>query len=189
MILRRYIVRHEHNTARLRFGLTLLEMLMVMAIIVMVAALVVPSVRPDERLHQSAAASILVSDIELAIVMSIADPKNTVVVRFDPAANAYWLAHEDSPDDPILRAGTNQPYYVQFGQDRARGANDVTLRLEGIPDNTLYFSAHGGLADLQAAPKITLQWDEDAGKYETQITIAATTGSLKVAQVKRQSGR
>ena len=154
---------------------------MAVAIVAMLAALVVPSMGSDERLRLNAATAIIVSDIELAQVMTISVPKQPVVVVFNPDANAYWLAYADDPDEPIIRAGTNEPYYVVLGEGRALAATGVTLHLVDDDDDTLVFTAHGGLASLDDAPKVRVRWG-DAPKYETQLSIAPTTGTINATQ-------
>jgi prepilin-type N-terminal cleavage/methylation domain-containing protein len=164
-----------------RLAFTLIEMLMVVAIISMLAILLVPSGRKDERLPLRAAAAVMVSDIELAQVLNVSNPKHPVVVRFDPARTRYWLARADSPNEPILRTGTDEPYLVVLGAGRAMAASGVRFAVDNAADNTLAFSPHGGLAEPGAQPRIRLRVAGDA-QYETRITIAPITGSITVTQ-------
>lgn len=164
-----------------RLGFTLVEMLMVVAIISMLAILLVPTGRNDERLPLRAAAAILVSDIELAQVMNVSNPKHPVIVRFDPSRSSYWLARADAPDDPILRAGTDEPYLVTMGEGRAMAASGVRFAVDNAAENTLEFAPHGGLAEPGAEPRIRLRVGGDA-QFETRITIAPITGSITVTQ-------
>ena len=74
-------------------GFTLIEVLVTLTIIAVVAAMVLPAFNNSERGRLIAATRILRADLELAAVMTITDPANPVVVRFDPIAGQYWLAY------------------------------------------------------------------------------------------------
>ena len=100
-----------------RCGFTLIEMLMTITIVAVLAAVVLPQLTDDGRLRLSAASSVLISDIELAQMMTITHPDRPVLVWFD-TQDTYWLAYADTPKEPILRPGTTAPYVVQLGKGR-----------------------------------------------------------------------
>ena len=163
-----------------RGGFTLIELLVIMTIIAVVAAVVLPKFSDGGRLRLVAASSVLTSDIQLAQVMTISDPADPVVIRFDAVQAKYWLARADTPDTPIPRANTVEPYVVVFGLGRAAAAVGVTLSLSGLDTNTLAFDAQGAVADLTTEPAITLSDDTRWIRLEiapTTGTITETTGS------------
>jgi len=160
------------NTARR--GFTLMELMMTITIIIVAGALVLPKLSDDTQLRLVAAASILTSDIELAQVMTISHPGDPVVVQFDPEQEHYWLAYADDIDTPIPRPDNGRPYLIVFGQDRARSAAGVSLRLTEVTDNTLAFDAQGGVADISARPVIRLR----LGTRFIDLQIAPTTGTI-----------
>ncbi len=160
------------NTARR--GFTLMELMMTITIIIVAGALVMPKLSDDTQLRLVAAASILTSDIELAQVMTISHPADPVVVHFDPDNDQYWLAYADVPGTPIPRSDNGRPYLIVFGQDRARSAVGVSLRLTEVSDNTLAFDAQGGVADISAQPVIRLS----LGTRFIDLRIASTTGTI-----------
>ena len=128
----------------------------------------------DSRLRLMAAARVVTSDIEMAQVMTISNPADPVVVRFEPVAAKYWLAYSTTPTDPIKRSGTNDDYEVILGQGRASSATGVSMFLTDMAFNTLSFDVHGGLMDITASPRIRLS----AGSRWIQLSIAPTTGSI-----------
>ena len=145
-----------------------------LTVIVVVAALVVPSLQDNSRLRLIGASRLLASDIELAQLMTIANPQDPTVVRFQTGTGEYWLASASAPDDPIDRAGDPGGYRVIFGQGDAAHVAGVTLAPADIENNTLTFNAQGGGADLTAEPAVTLTLDSRWIK----LYIAPTTGVI-----------
>lgn len=168
------MIRRRHSGPHRRLGFTLFELLVTLSIIAIVAAMVAPAFSDDDRLRLMAGASVMTSDLELAQVMTIADPSRPVVVRLDPDHDQYWLAHSDTPDTPIARADTGLPYLVVLGEDRAGGATGVTFTVTGLTQTTMTFNSQGGLKDFTSAPQIILSL---GGKTIT-VTVAATTGTI-----------
>ena len=121
-----------------------------------------------------AATSILVSDIELAQVMTISYPSEPVVVRFDPAQNRYWLAYADSPETPIARQDNGDPYLVTLGAGRAASAAGVIVMPIGMASNTLAFNEQGGLVDFTSNPMVIVM----LGAEVVQLFIAPATGTI-----------
>jgi len=161
-------------TSTSRRAFTLLEMLIVITIIATIAALVIPSFNDDSRLRLMAASSVITSDIELAQVMTISQPDQPMVVRFEPDHHRYHLARASDPATPINREDTGEPYRVTLGQGRASTAEGVTFTTAEIPDNTLAFNPQGGVDDFTTSPRITLSL---AGRTIT-LDISASTGSI-----------
>jgi prepilin-type N-terminal cleavage/methylation domain-containing protein len=159
---------------RSRRGFTLIDLMVTITVIVVVAALVVPRFQDDTRLRLIGASRMLASDIELAQLMTIANPEDPTVVRFQSGAGEYWLASAATPDVPIDRAGVPGGYRVVFGQGTAAQADGVTLAPAGIVDDTLVFNAQGGIADLTSEPTVTLQ----RGSRWIKLHVAPTTGVI-----------
>lgn len=168
------------NSPHTRTGFTLVEVLMAVAVLAMLALLVVPMSSDDHRARLNAAVSVLVSDIELAQVMNVAAPNDPVVIRFDPENQSYWLARLSSPNDPISRAGTTDPYVVIMGHGRGASATGVTMSVSDMPANTLRFNPHGGLADIQSSPTVVLQAQNNSARRQATIGIASTTGRIVI---------
>jgi Tfp pilus assembly protein FimT len=159
---------------RSRRSFTLIDLLVTITVIVVVASLVVPNLRDDARLRLIAASRILASDIELAQMMTIANPEDPTVVRFQSGAGEYWLASALAPNNPIDRDGVPGGYRVIFGQGEAAHAAGVTMAPSEIENNILTFNAQGGIADLTAKPAVTLMLDS---RWIT-LYIAPNTGVI-----------
>ncbi len=155
-------------------GFTLIDLLVTITIIAVVAAIVVPALMDQDRSRLMAGAVLLASDLELAQVMTISNPRQPVVVRFKPAEAKYWLAYAATPCVPIPRNESGEPYLVIFGQGRASTAAGVSMSVDQIAGDTLTFLPQGGLADFTAQPTITLTIDE---RWVT-LAIAPTTGTI-----------
>ncbi len=153
---------------------------MVVSIIAMVAVIVLPMFTDNTRLRLQAAAAIVSSDIELAQVMTMAQPDEPIIVRFDNNAAQYWLAHLDSPNTPIAHPQTGEPYLVEFGTGRARTVGSVVLnaRLSLGGNNDLRFAPHGGLHDFSFAPNINIGVPRGGQVQWIRIRIDSNTGSM-----------
>jgi prepilin-type N-terminal cleavage/methylation domain-containing protein len=160
-------------------GFTLVELLITISIIAIAAALVVPQMADDQAMRLEAAARVLVSDIELAQVLTIAQPDRPVVVRFDGDTQTYWLAYASDPDTPLPRGDTGDPYEVTLGLGRASAATDVTMAVFDMEDDTLTFNEQGGVEDMNTRPVIRLV--SPARAIELHVT--PTTGTIKEVAV------
>ncbi len=155
-------------------GFTLIDLLATLTIMVVAAALVLPTIGDNGRNRLIAASRIMASDIELAQVMTISNPNQPVVVRFVPGQAKYWLAYEATAGVPMKRYGTNDDYVVILGKGRARSAEGVSIALTDVETDTLTFDIHGGLKDMTANPAITLS----LGLKWIQLRVAPTTGTI-----------
>jgi len=155
-------------------GFTLLEMLLTVSILATLTALAVPLMADSDRVRVRAAVDVLISDLELAQIMNISFPADPVVVRFDPAGSRYWIADADTPNTPINREDTGEPYLVELGVGRAAMAEGVTLQIADMSGNQVVFNSQGGLNNFSAAPIMTLSIEGES----ISISIAATTGSI-----------
>lgn len=157
-----------------RTGFTLLELLMTVTVIVIAASMVLPSLRDESRLRLMAASNLISSDIELAQVMTISRPSQPVIVKFDAENDIYWLAYAESPDIPVTRPDTLEPYVVVLGEGRARAALGVALELIDVPDDQLTFNAQGGLESVVIDPAVEME----LGSKWIRLAFAPTTGSM-----------
>lgn len=162
----------RHTPARRAF--TLLEMLLTITILATLAAVAVPLMADSDRARVRAAIDVLISDLELAQVMNISFPDDPVIVRFDPARSRYWIADADTPNTPINRVDTGEPYLVTLGSDRASVAEGVTLQVHDMDNNAVSFNSQGGLSDFDAAPIMVMSLNEET----IAISIVATTGTI-----------
>lgn len=159
----------------LRRGILYVDVLVALTIMVLLAAIVLPSFRDDSHIRVVAAAEIVTSDIELAQVMSIASPDDPVVVVFN--ANGYSLAHASDTATPIDRpADANGfgggAYSIEFGKGRARHAADVAVTVDTAPE----VIAFNGLGALDAPTPVTVRLA--FGTRWIDLAVSPTTGSI-----------
>jgi len=170
----------KHTARQHCFGFTLIEILVTVTIVAVIAVVLVPQFRNNDRLRVVAAAQILASDIEAAQVHTISYPDDPVLVKFNPKSATYWLASTASPDTPITHQMTGEPYKVTLGQGRASSASEVTMTLTDVSDNTIEFNESGGLVDFTTVPVIALQCHGET----IEVVVSPSTGTV----IERQPG-
>lgn len=177
MIRSRLVLQRRAHLCQAYHAFTLLETLMAVAIVAMLAVLVVPLRGDEARLRLDAGRAVLMSDIELAQVMSISAPKDRVVVVFHRDGESYWLARASSIAQPITHPVTDAPYVVAMGEDRASGAVGVAMTLDNLDDRVLRFSPYGSVEGTTDPPTIVLRSAQSA-THSMTITISPTTGRI-----------
>lgn len=179
--IRRPVIR-----GRRRMGFTLIEVLVVVAIIALVGAIVVPQMMTAGQLGVQAAARMVISDILYA--------QNEAVVRqsprkimFDMANNRYQLARTDSDgNDVVLNAnwrvgsgsGSGQQFVTDFSRDsRFQGVQIENASFGGSDNATLTFDELGAPS---SGGSVDLVFRNDV-RY--RVTITPFTGRVTVARV------
>lgn len=161
-----------HSNAHRAF--TLIELMVVVTIAAVLATMVLPMMRNDDRLSLVATSSLVTSDIEFAQSLSISNPSRPAAIKFTPMTSSYHIAYADDLDTPMTRSDTGAAYAVTFGQGRATSAKGVTMRVDHTTNNTIIFESHGGLTDFSETPIVTLR----SGDKWIKLTIEPTTGSI-----------
>jgi len=156
-----------------RRAFTLLEMLVTISIVATAAVLVAPALTDDSGLRVAAATDVLMSDIEYAQVLSLAEPADPIVVVLDAPGNRWWLARASAPETPI--EGTNgSPYLMEMGTGRLATATGVSFTTTGLTDGELPFNEMGGLDGLVDAPQIVILLDG----YALGLEVDPSTGTV-----------
>jgi len=135
----------------LRRAFTLVDMLVTVAIMAVVAAVVLPAMAPDSGARLRGGAMMLVSDIEYAQSVCLAEPSDPVIVRFGSDGATYWLARESEPTEPIAYPGTTEQYLVRFGAGRAALLADSWFGTDGLVNSAIVFDEFGRLQALNNA--------------------------------------
>ena len=160
-----------------RTAFTLVEVLIVVAIMGLIGALVVPQMLAAGTLTIQAAARMVIADILYAQNDAIARQSPRRVV-FDPANNRYTLT--DSAGTALTvpwKGGAAQNYVVDLTADsRFQGVTLAQVNFGGTNSSVLEFDDMG--APL-AGGTIDLVFDNT--RY--RITVAAFTGRVTVAPV------
>ena len=155
-------------------GFTLIDLMMTLTIIAVMATVLIPRMGDGGRVRLIAGSRVLSSDIEMAQIMTISNPTEPIIVKFEPLNSRYWLAPASDPDNPIVRPGATQLYRVTFGQGRGRTANDVTFELTDITGDVLKFNEQGGVLDPTTAPQIKLIH----GQRWIKLNVSTMTGLI-----------
>ncbi len=169
----------EDSRCLFRKGLTFVELLIVVAILGISAALVVPMLRDSELTQLRSAGELLMADLAYAQSEAIAHADDRRVIVLDIAGNRYHLAAGSTPSVPLTDPVGKVPYRVVFGQGRAATLGAVGLTAVSVGgDNQLGFGPFGQL-DQTTPASITLT---AAGRSLT-ITLDPTTGQASVGGI------
>jgi len=152
-------------------GFTLIEILVVLVVIAIAAAMVVTSANGTESAKASSAAKMIAMDLEYAqsIAVTHQDP---VTVTFSPDGESYSLTNSSGP---LTHPTSKSAYTTDFGSLGGfenvdvvsagfAGGQDVVFDELGTPDN-------GGDVTVQV------------GSHTYQISVGAATGKVTVTRV------
>jgi len=170
------VYRHHARGPR---GFTLIELMIVVAVLAIAGALVVPMIGNTAPDKLRGAANRLAADLAFAKVESIAHGDDLRRVVFDNPNDQYHIAAASDPTTPLTNPLGGQPYLVTYGQGNAAILINVTLdsyTLNG--DDELGFSLYGGL-DQPTAATITLGCD---GRTIT-LTVDPNTGETVIGAI------
>jgi len=164
------------SAARRSRGLTLVELMIVVTIIAIAAALAVPRLGGTQTTRLRAAAELLAADLAFAQIESIAHGDDPRMVVFDPDASEYHLAASSTPDTPLDNPVGGQPYRVAFGQGRAGELDGVSIQsLDVGGDDRLGFGLYGQLDQTEDA-SVTLALADQT----VTLTIDAVNGRTTI---------
>ena len=155
-------------------GFTLVELIVVMVVLAIAAAMIVPYALDNNDLKATAAARLLSGDLEYAQNQAITY-QNPVTVTFDTTNETYTLSNASGT---LVEPITKKPYTRNFKTDaNLGGVNVYEAKFTGnSPVYSVQFSElgspnNGGDVKLQAGPNI----------YE--IDVLPATGKITVTQI------
>ena len=143
------------------------------AVMGIAAAILLPALGNNDDSYVDVGVSFIVGDLDLAQSMAISEPSDMVVVKFDTVANRWWVAAFSTPDTPLTKPYSGDPYDTTMGQGRAYLAENVTFTLTNVTNSMIAYNAFGQL-DQTTNPEITVSY----GSASAKIVIDAETGFL-----------
>lgn len=161
----------EHRTSHIRFGFTLVEILFVVLILGIVAALVVPQVGSSATFEVQGAARTVVADLLFAQNDAIANQTTRKVV-FDTVNNRYRVT--DNAGNTLSAPWLGGTYQVPFGTGSRFPA--AALGTVSFTNTTISFDELG-------APSSGGTIDITAGTQRYRVTVTAITGRISVTPV------
>jgi len=156
---------------------TLVEVLLVVAILGIVSAAVIPSMLTAGELGVQAAARVIVADLLYAQNEAIAQQASHKVV-FDVANNTYQLQDQNGNTLTVdWLSGSANNYVVDFNDDqRFQGVTITAVAFGTATPNEITFDSLGGPS---IGGSITIQFD----RQSFRIDVADFTGRITVTQI------
>ena len=150
---------HEPRTTKHETGFTLVEIIMVVVIIAIAAAITIPFAVSGADMQLRSAANIIASDLEYAKSMAISRGKIYSVV-FDTAAESYQIEDVNGVIAHPIKKGTS--YVIDFAGDNRTDQVDIssvdfdstsTVKFDylGSPSNGSNNPLNSGTVNIQAS--------------------------------------
>ena len=158
---------------------TVVEMLIVLAIMAILAAMAVPMMTRTEHTQLRAAADRLVADLAFAQIHSISHGDDPCVVVFDADTESYRLTAASDTGTALTNPIGKGLYQITYGQGTANDLISVTIDsydLDG--DDQLGFGIYGQL-DQAANATVTLE----SGGSTLTVTVDPVTGETSIGQI------
>lgn len=151
-----------------RSGFTLLELLIVMVILAIAAAMVIPNISSGKDLEATSAARLITADLEYAQNMAITH-QEPVTVTFSVSSESYTLSNTSGP---LIHPMTKTAYTIALASQQGFSGLDIVSANFGGSD-TVSFDEIGTPSN---AGSVTVQ----SGASRYRIDVAAATGRVTV---------
>lgn len=156
-----------------RRGLTLIETMAVVLVVVGIAGLAIPMLGNDGGSRLAAASIMLRDDLEQARYRTISDPAEPVALVVDADGFGWSLAPDDDRTTPILR-GDGRPWTVRFDDPRATGLAGIRV-VTDVVDRCVRFDPRGVLVN-DDKPSVRLELGED----HRRLDIGVVSGLVEI---------
>ena len=159
-------------------GMTLVEIMVVVVLIAIAAAMVVPQLTGTADMRAQSAARTLMADLEYAQNHAIVTQAD-VSVQFNAGGNNYSVSNGSGTlEHPI----TKKAYVMDF--DEASGLTGVSITSVSFDGGSeVTFSALGAPACAGGAPLAGGQVDVSADEHTYRVSVAPVTGRVSVTKV------
>lgn len=153
-------------------GVTLIEMVAVVAVLLGITGIAIPMLGNDAGSRLGAAAMTLRDDLEQVRHRTIADPSNPLVLIVDTNGQGWRITPLKEMAQPIQRHD-GEAWEIVFGEGRAAGFEDVRIQSDA---DIIWFDARGVLG-MNQKPKVQLSLD---GRQRS-LDIGLVTGLVKIS--------
>jgi prepilin-type N-terminal cleavage/methylation domain-containing protein len=188
-----FCIHHSSFCIRRARGFTLMEVMAVLVIMGILAAMIVPQLAPSDDLTTQAAARTLVADLLYAQNLAIATGGTSkVYISFTTAttgsSGGYSIYSAQPFTSPVTNPTNNKPYTVTYSSETANGLSNVqleSLNLDNSANTVLAFDSlgepyacttSGTPVALANTGTITLQ----CGQQEVTLSIEPDTGIVSL---------
>lgn len=159
---------------RSRRGVTLAELMMVLAIMAIASSAILPLVGAESTSRLRAAAELLAADIEDVQARSLAAPRAPICLLVDEGGTGWRLALVSDPGTPIPDA-SGRPRARTFGHDVLAGCEELELVVSELPDEGLRFDDQGAPVALAGPIDFRLRAEDGS---TLRISVSASTGRV-----------
>ncbi len=177
---------------RKRSAFTLVEVLIVLVIIGIAAAVIVPQMSSRDDLKAAAGARVVMSDLMYAQNLAITRQTYHYLV-FDITNQRYSVVTSASMTTPIAHPVSKSPYTVVFGANGSPGVKNMSIDAASFKGGGASAYATIGFDEL-GTPMVRTGSGPDeplssgsisirSGSHRLQISVEPYTGQLTVAQV------
>jgi prepilin-type N-terminal cleavage/methylation domain-containing protein len=178
--------RHQRRISSLAGAFTLIEILVVVVILGIAAAIVVPAIGSRSDLKATSAARMIMADLIYAQNRSISQQKKHYV-RFDKTAQTYEVLEQMSPSAVLIKHPVEASnFVVNLGSSGAKPIRDVTIDSVAFDGKTiivfdelgtpLAYDASTNLDTPMNSGKIVLA----CGTLKLTITVEPFSGELRL---------
>jgi prepilin-type N-terminal cleavage/methylation domain-containing protein len=159
-----------------RRGFTFYELMVCVVVLSIITVGALPDNRAKLTQEAELAADKLETDVDYARSLSIANPADPAIIKFDQSNNKYWIARKSSPDTPVTHPLTKQPYVVKLGATGPQATNHVAIvGLDVGNDQIIQFDGSGALNET-SSPIVQLS----AGQAKSEVSVASGTAKCTV---------
>ncbi|MCX5659913.1 MAG: prepilin-type N-terminal cleavage/methylation domain-containing protein [Planctomycetota bacterium] len=161
-------------------GFTFAELMIVVSVVAIAAALITPKLGANDETRLRAAARLLLADIEYAQIESITHAGAPRVVVFNTSTATYYIATAAASGTPITNPVGKIPYSVTFGSRSAATLTGVTISSVSLGGGSqIAFGSYGQMTQSTSASTITLA----AGARSITLSVDAGTGEVSVGSL------
>jgi type II secretory pathway pseudopilin PulG len=150
---------------------TLIELMVVLVLLSIVAAVVIPQAVQTSDLEVVSAARVLAADLNYAQDLAITS-QTPVTLTFNVTGNSYTLSNESGT---LIHPITKEVYVTVFSAENGFGQVEVVSATFG-PGSSVTFDE---LGSPNSSGTVVLQ----AGPYTYHVSVAAATGRVTVTRI------